>query len=356
MAAALMIASDSVDRAWRESTAENVDDDLAVLWSDIGREAPISRAVMANLLVVSRPPAGAGVDMSLPAPGPVEDVARRHPARIILLRHDPKASDPSTADAEVAARVGVLTFGPPDARYGIEQIVVGSSCSEPALPSIVRALMLGDVPISVWWIDDMSAARPLTSLATMGRQLLFDSRQWGDVRKGFMALAPLLADPFAPDLADVNWRRLLPLRQALIHAMESCDEAHRRTLMRARLRYRSGEEALAWLFAGWIENAGSRGRGHDSKGEAGDLDPSIVIEEGALPADDLLSVSFSDGLSLRLGARSVTVIDPIGSAPFAMPVPLESEADAVAAELRMLRRDESLRAALTTLIQRFGTA
>src|SRR2546423_374179 len=82
----------------------------------------------------------------------------------------------STAGARLAAHVGVLAFGPPDARYGVERIVIRSACSDAALPSIVRRLMLGDVPTSVWWTDDLSGTRPLGPLVTMGRQLLYDSR------------------------------------------------------------------------------------------------------------------------------------------------------------------------------------
>src|SRR2546429_2308609 len=97
---------------WRASKAENVDADLAALWREIARDAPVSRAIMSNLVVFCRRAAGDDMDLTLPPEGvPVEEVASSHPARIILLHHDPDA--PGDADLEttlgappLAAHVG----------------------------------------------------------------------------------------------------------------------------------------------------------------------------------------------------------------------------------------------------------
>jgi Glucose-6-phosphate dehydrogenase subunit len=347
-------------RAWRPSAAESIDDDLTALWRDIGREAPVSRAVLSNLVVFCRSAAGDDVDLALPPAGvPIDDVARNHPARVILLHHDsdrPEANAtpgaplglPSATGAPVtpfAVHVGVLTFGPPDARYGVEQIVIRCACSEAALPSIVRRLMLGDLPTSVWWTEDLSGTRPLAPLVTMGRQFLYDSRCWSDVRAAVLALAPLLADPFGPDLADVNWRRLLPVRQALVHAVGSSDTSKRQRLTSVHILHRRGEAAVAWLFAGWLHHASSP------------PDPTLItVDEDSNLADDVVTASFDDGLQLRLGSHRVSIDDPLGPAPFAVAVPSETEAEAVAAELRVLTHDASLHHALVALVKRFGGA
>ena len=268
----------------------------------------MSRAIMSNLVVFCRAAAGDEVDLASPPEGvPIDDVARNHPARVILLHHDPDASE---ENAPLAAHVGVLTFGPPDARYGVEQIVIRSACSEAALPSIVRRLMLGDVPTSVWWTEDLSGTRPLAPLVTMGRQLLYDSRRWRDVRRAVLALAPLLTDPFGPDLADVNWRRLLPVRQALVHAVGSSDTANRQSLTSVHIRHRRGEAALAWLLAGWLQSAGSTGPGpYPTDVGRVPLDPPITVDEDSDLDDDVLTASFDDGLHLRLGSHQVSIDD-----------------------------------------------
>src|SRR5205814_7078951 len=118
----------------------------------------------------------------------------------------------------VAASVGVLTFGPPQSRYGVEHIAVRSACATASLPSIVRRMTLGSVPTSVWWTDDLSEVTPLEPLVVMGRQLLYDSRRWRDVRRGVRRLAALLGGSHSLDLADLNWRRLAPMRQGILHA------------------------------------------------------------------------------------------------------------------------------------------
>jgi glucose-6-phosphate dehydrogenase assembly protein OpcA len=323
------------DRAWRPSSPERIEADLTALWEDLGREAPVSRAAMSNLVVFCLSPAGEETALdSEPQGVPVDAVSSQHPARVILLRHNPNVTAPSHA------QVGVRAFGPADARYGIEHIVVRSSCDEAALPSIVRPLLLGDMPTSIWWTEDFSSTPPLTSLVTMGRQLLYDSRQWRDVRSGVLAVVPFLSDTFGPDLADVNWRRLTPLRQALVHALESsASPRHQSTSI--RIRHRRGESVLAWLLAGWLQDA---------------FKPPVSVEEGALPDDGVLSLSFDDGLELRLGSRTVAVSDALGPAPFSMSTPQESEAEALAGELRVLTHDAPFHGALAALALRFVNA
>ena len=354
-------------RAWRPSAAESIDDDLTALWREIAREAPVSRAVLSNLVVFCRSAAGDDVDLASPPAGvPIDDVTRNHPARVILLHHDSDAPGenaapgtplglPSAAAAPgtpLGVHVGVLTFGPPDARYGVEQIVIRCACHEAALPSIVRRLMLGDLPTSVWWTEDLSGTRPLAPLVTMGRQLLYDSRRWRDVRAAVLALAPLLADPFRPDLADVNWRRLLPVRQALVHAVGSCDTSKRHRLTSVHIRHRRGEAALAWLFAGWLQQAWGPPSGGPIRLRP---DPTAEVDEDSDLHDDVLTASFDDGLHLRLDSHRVSIEDPLGPAPFAVAVPSETEAEAVAAELRVLTHDASLHNALAALAKQFGS-
>src|SRR5438874_751586 len=196
MAAAL------IDRLWRESSPDAVDRDLATLWRDVGREGPIARALMANLVVFRESAPDVETDLSSPLPDvPVDEVSGRHPSRVIVLRHSRGRADPC---APVAASVGVLTFGPPQSRYGVEHIAVRSACATASLPSIVRRMTLGYVPTSVWWTDDLSEVTPLEPLVVMGRQLLYDSRRWRDVRRAVRRLAALLGASHSLDLADLN--------------------------------------------------------------------------------------------------------------------------------------------------------
>jgi glucose-6-phosphate dehydrogenase assembly protein OpcA len=331
------------ERLTRVSSPAAIEEDLAALWADAGRDAPVARALMANLVVFRDCPAEEHVNLSAPIEGlPIDEVVERHPSRLILLHHGGRPEP----GAPVGATISVLLFGPIGARFGVEEIAVRSTCAEASLPSIVRRLALGDVPTSIWWTEDLSAGTPLEALVTMGRQLLYDSRRWADLHRGFLALAPLALHPHGPDLADLNWRRLLPLRQALTHAVQTmippADARDQRGLA-LRVRHRRDERALAWLLAGWF---------------ASRLDWTAAREwpvtfDEQPGGDDVLIVSIADGaITATLDAQRVQVECRGPVAPFSMAVPRENEADAVAAELRSLTHDSSLREALAALAAR----
>src|SRR6266850_1382779 len=218
------MAQSLIDRTWRATTSDEIEADLAALWREIGQQRPVARAVMSNLVVVRERPAARDADAvnadEVAKDLPLDEVVARHPSRVILIQHD---RAPQTACAPSAVSVAVLTFGAPHARYGVEQIVVQAACAEPSLASIVRRLLRGDVPTSVWWTDDLSDVPPIDGIVAMARQFVYDSRRWRDIRGGVLAVGRLNR---RLDLADVNWRRLTPLRHALIHACRAADIDH----------------------------------------------------------------------------------------------------------------------------------
>jgi glucose-6-phosphate dehydrogenase assembly protein OpcA len=338
------MATAVADRTWRDSSPETIEADLAALWIDLARQGPVVRALMANLVIFRERPAGERIDLSAPIDDvPVDEVSRLHPSRVILLHHErgtPEARSP------VAAAIGAFTFGPPRARYGVEQIALRSSCAEASLPSIVRRLTLGDLPTSLWWTDDLSRTAPVAALVAMARQLVYDSRRWHDVREGVLALAPLLAGERQTDLVDLNWRRLTPLRQAILHAVGSARPAGDMKLAGGRIRHRPGDDALAWLFAGWLS----------SRLESTlDLRAPLLVNEGP-SGDDILTVSFSDAsITATMNEHRVIVGSQDDVAAFVMAAPRETEAEAVASELRSLTPDVCLRDALLALSRRFSS-
>ena len=336
------MAASVARRTIRSSEPERIEADLAALWRELAREAPISRAVLSNLVVFCYRPVDASVDLAQPLELPLDEIASRHPSRIIVLHHG-RREDMLQGPSE--ASIGVLTFGPAGSRYGVEEIAIRAVCGEASLPSIVRRLTLGGVPTTVWWTADLSAVVPLTALVTMGRQLIYDSRLWQDVRLGVRALQSVVANPDAPDLADLNWRRLTTLREALHHVIASAAGLDDRPAGQLRVRHRSGEAALAWLLAGWIEAQ-----------LAPVYEITVAIEE-APGQDDLLVVAFGQDepeITLALTEDAVVVRLRGRSTPDVIARPRESDAEAVAAELRSLARDVCLHAALAALVRRFA--
>ena len=338
------MATAVAERTWRESSPETVEADLAALWIDLARQAPVVRALMANLVIFRERPAGEHIDLSAPIDDvPVDDVSRLHPSRVILLHHARGAPE---ARSPIAAAIGTLTFGPPGARYGVEQIAVRSTCAEASLPSIVRRLTLGDLPTSLWWAEDLSRAAPLAALVAMARQLIYDSRRWHDVREGVLTLAPLLAGGHDPDLVDLNWRRLTPMRQAILHAVGSARPDADMQLAGGRIRHRPGDAALAWLFAGWLSSRLE---------STSDPQAPILVDE-APGGDDILTVSFTNAsITATMNEHRVMVSSQDDVAPFVVTAPRETEADAMASELRSLTPDVCLRDTVAALSRRFSS-
>jgi glucose-6-phosphate dehydrogenase assembly protein OpcA len=330
------MAGTVAERMWRTSAPEAIEADLAALWRELASgDVRIARAVMSNLIVFRDRTAPADAEPAAIAAGlPLEDVASRHPSRMIVLEqcHD------AMPDAPLAAGVGIVTFGPPHARYGVEQIVVRSACPEASLLSILRRFVRGDLPTTVWWTEDLSNAPRLEPFVQIGRQLLYDSRGWRDVRRALTALWPAIAERRI-DLADLNWRRLAPLRRALIHARGPVtSEAWQRGDV--RIACAPGEDAAAWLCAGWLRSA---------RREKGATSPAVEI--GAR-REALLTVSI-DRLTATLTSRSVEIDGP-PAGPMVVAVPIETHADAIAAELRTLAGDTALVAALRALGETLG--
>ncbi len=82
------------------------------------------------------------------------------------------------------------------------------ACADASMPSVIRSLIRGDVPTSVWIGGDLSTAPPAAAILAAADQLIYESGDWGDVRRGFRSLAALLAGVHPPALVDLTWRRL----------------------------------------------------------------------------------------------------------------------------------------------------
>ena len=111
------------DHVIRPSASETAENDLSELWRELAHETPDTRAIMSNLVIFRERAGETNVDIAAALrEALVVEVARCHPSRVILLVH-------ARSDLEsppLAAAVGVLTFGSPEARHSVEQIAVRS--------------------------------------------------------------------------------------------------------------------------------------------------------------------------------------------------------------------------------------
>jgi glucose-6-phosphate dehydrogenase assembly protein OpcA len=250
----------------------------------------------------------------------------------------------SALRAPLGAGVGIVTFGPPQARYGVEEIGVRSACADQSLPSIVRRLIRGDLPTSLWWTGDLSLSAPPSALVAMAGQLVYDSGEWHDLGLGLAHLAPFLDAVHLKrvHLADLNWRRLTSVRRALVRAADLLGSVEWRQ-SELRIAHRRGDRVLAWLLAGWL---GARLEW------PGDRLPSV--EEADLQ-DEVLSVAIGSSRRTSIDLNDHRVVLRHGTAaPITIAVPHADRADSVAAELRTPSQDAPLREALGYLRRSLG--
>ena len=105
-----------------------------------------------------------------------------------------------------------------------------------------------------------------------------------------------------------------------------------------RVVHRPGDAALAWLAVGWLRAQ-----------LQWTSTASPAVEEGKR-GDEVLSIAIGAELTVTLDRHRVLVKHHGGAAPFAVTVPHEDEADAVAAELRNLTRNVCLHDAVKALV------
>lgn len=329
------MASPVVDRAWRDAPPDEIETALAAAWRDLGPDTPLARAVMSNLVVVRACGADEPLDAFAAADADAIDaVAARHPSRVIVIAHEHGCP---LKRAPIAARVGVATYGPPQARYAVEQVSVRSSCESSSLPSIVRRLIRGDLPTTVWYPGDLSKWPPQPAIVAEGRQLLYDSRQWRDVGAGIRAVVQA-TESSTIDVADLNWRRLAPVRQALRHAGEELAIDDLRAA-RVRIGHAAGETAIAWLLRGWLATRLAWSDAQVPPVEEELLgDARLVLTIGETP--------FATTVELT---PDVVRVAQHGWPPYTLAVARESVVDAVTAELRVLASDSALRDTLRRL-------
>lgn len=225
-----------------------IERELGRLWDEPtppDAAAHVTRACMSNLVVLCGAEADA-LALELPA------IVRQHPARILLLATVDNQRD--DLEAFVSAQCYLGSGG---RQVCSEHVMVQArAAAMTRLPSIVRPLLIGDLPTTLWWAAGGSLAGDdlFEELIPLANQLVYDSAAWGDA---LPRVAPSLERAFALlhhfVVADLAWHRLQPWLHlisetldpgALPGALESISE----------ISIEHGARGLppALLLAGWL--------------------------------------------------------------------------------------------------------
>jgi len=161
-------------------------------------DRPVHRACMSNLVIFcDRREHAEEVVHQVPA------IVAAHPARVLLV-----VGESGTKSTGISATVLVRPL-----RGGLrscsEQVVLHASGGGVAkLPFAVRALLIGDLPINLWWHTHQPppfAGPLLHDLAENAQQIIYDSNGWLEPTKAVAATFPWLQQ-FERGLRGGRWR------------------------------------------------------------------------------------------------------------------------------------------------------
>ncbi|MCH7804033.1 MAG: glucose-6-phosphate dehydrogenase assembly protein OpcA [Acidobacteria bacterium] len=190
-----------------------IEHELKELWEQMTEvsaeedQQAVMRACVANLVVVN--PAGESAGEISPM---IAEVTNQHPSRVILLLSEPGSSQASL-DAMVTAQCHPSGRG--RKQICCEQIVIQAAGEDISrLPSLVRTLVIPDLPVFLWWRDLPDFQNELfTEFIQSSDRVILDSTGLEDAEEGLRTLASLM-DETAQTTAfsDLTWCRLTPWR------------------------------------------------------------------------------------------------------------------------------------------------
>ena len=184
--------------------------------------APLQWARMSNLVVYCDSEEQAqSISQVMP------EVVTAHPARVLLL-----VGETTKPAAPVRATVTVWCHrGEHGAHTCSEQVTLWAGGDMVfQLPFAVRELLIGDLPINVWWaahVPPPQGGPLLFDLTEHAQQVIYDSIGWPDPARGVAATAAWLprfehepGQGVWSVAADLNWRRLKTWRRLLGQALD----------------------------------------------------------------------------------------------------------------------------------------
>jgi len=212
-----------------------------------------------------------------------------------------------------------------------------TACANQSIPSILRSVVRGEVPTTVWWLGNLPSSAP-AELTDLARQIVFDSGTWADFSQEAAATLRTVERAPTADLVDLSWRRLQPLLSAICRAVSEHRTARVRDVRSVEIRHAPPHRGCARLLAGWARHRlGADAQitvvdGHDAQTE------SAAFIRVVMRTDDWSSMAalFDDCVEWQTA----------GSQRTSRRIVHEHEADAIVEELRTLARDESFTQAL----------
>jgi len=194
---------------------EAIERELGVLWQNaaeeqMDEEGAVMRARVANLIILT-PGESALDDINVT----VRDLSAAHPCRAFVIIAERDAEDRDI-------QLYVSSFSQTDGsrkRLSCEEIVlIARGKFVPELPSAALPLLVSDLPIFLWWRDQLQPDdRTFADFSRAADRLIIDSAEAERSVETLVALAELFGGQQRGQLgiSDINWARLTSWRALL---------------------------------------------------------------------------------------------------------------------------------------------
>jgi len=225
---------------------------------DKGGDAPVVRSCLSNLIIYCNSEASAEAVCA-----DVPEIVAQHPARVLLLVHDPFAVS-GKVSATVHSRMHPLGRG---LRAFSEQVTLrAGGRSGEHLPYAVRSLLVGDLPTNLWWVAPQPPAMAgalLYELSDDADQVLYDSMGWPEPALGMLATASWI-EKFERGpghghhrvVSDLTWRRQKGWRRVLAEALApAVAPGAVETTSEILVEHGPDSVMAAWGLASWLSLA-----------------------------------------------------------------------------------------------------
>ena len=233
--------------------ASSVERELRQLWrseAEKSETGPVLCSRTLNLLVYCRN--FADVER---ATGLLDPIITQHPCRAIVV--SPAAPE---SQEEIRTEVSASCLTSNAGRYiGRELVSLSAKPSaHPRLVSVVRSLILPDLPVFLWWRDAKLLGSPLfEQLSEMAERVIVDSGGLEDLGAEWQSIHALVQRPNTA-VSDLAWSRLTSWRQLIAQLFDGpVRAAYLRQLRRIVVEF--GNEASrpkipadALLLAAWL--------------------------------------------------------------------------------------------------------
>lgn len=355
-----------------------IEGELRTLWEQMAEttqaegQQPVMRVCVLNLMVYAPDEHAAGEVSEIMA-----EVTTQHPSRIFVIRPTSGESR-SPLSASVTALCHLSAGG--HKQVCCEQIMITAKDDAAyRLPSLMRSLLVPDLPVVLWWRAVPSfESRLFAELAKASDRVLIDSAMLQDSEQGLAELAALINERQQwTAFSDLSWSRLTPWRVAVAGFFDTPDwRAYLGRLNRVEIDSTLGRDdrraipsqallLVCWLASrlGWRSASKARWSGEHSyqlelasgnrpieiqirttgsaKGTPGEVGLLRLVAEGETSAQFVVSRSEDD-----LYLQSDVQLAGTKLAAKVFPLSDRHEAQLISKELEILDRDAMFEQAL----------